>query len=155
MSATRGPYAHEPAATIAAPERSIITMLFFVACSTAPDDGFFADRVTEEPINGLAQGSDPKVAFSSRVGRRLVGSTKTTLRLNAHWRPPPVKGVSFDVGTANSGDRVATRQSRRHSRTDYRHVGGRYQFKLGPAATREGGAWLSRGSRSYRRGIGY
>ena len=37
-------------------------MLPFVSFSNAPDDGFFADGLTEELINSLAQANDLKVA---------------------------------------------------------------------------------------------
>lgn len=46
---------------VEAPERSI-AVLPFVSFSKADDDGFFADGLTEELINSLAQGRDLKVA---------------------------------------------------------------------------------------------
>lgn len=56
--------AARPASTptiIEAPEQSI-AVLPFVSFSKTADDGFFADGLTEELINSLAQGSDLKVA---------------------------------------------------------------------------------------------
>ena len=47
--------------TVEVPERSI-AVLPFVSFSKAADDGFFADGLTEELINSLAQGRDLKVA---------------------------------------------------------------------------------------------
>ena len=60
--ATRGALIEPGALPVAAVPRQSIAVLPFVSFSSSPDDGFFADGLTEELINSLAQNASLKVA---------------------------------------------------------------------------------------------
>jgi iron complex outermembrane recepter protein len=80
-------------------------------------------RVTGEPVR------------EGRIGRKPVGQTERLLRLNVEYRPPVLRGFSFDLAVANYGERVASSDGMAVL-PDYTiiDVGTRYRTKIGGRA---------------------
>lgn len=68
-----------------------------------------------------------------RIGARPVGQSRRNFRADLEYRPPALRGWSFDLAATHVGDRTASRDGRSevpaYTMLD---LGARYRFALGP-----------------------
>jgi iron complex outermembrane receptor protein len=68
------------------------------------------------------------------LGSRPVGQPERTFQVNLDWKPPRLRGFSFDLEVTHTSDMAATRDNivELPSRT-LLDIGARYRFQIGRA----------------------